>query len=131
MIRGSCLCGAVLYEIAGGVRNMTHCHCSMCRKAHGAAFATYAEIRSRDIRFIQGQELISRYQSSDKAQRSFCSRCGSNLLFEPKENPDEAWVAVGGFDSDTKERPSLHIYVDSKASWFEITDGLPELPDDS
>ena len=131
MIGGSCLCGAVRYEIAGDVRNTTHCHCSMCRKSHGAAFATYAEIESRDIRFLQGEELISWYQSSEDARRSFCSRCGSNLLFDPKETPDQVWVAVGGFDSDPNERPGVHICVGSKASWFEITDTLPQKADDS
>ena len=59
-------------------------------------------------------------------RRSFCSRCGSNLLFEPNATPDVAWVAVGGFDSDPKERPGTHIYVASKAPWFEISDELPQ-----
>ena len=105
MIDGSCLCGEIRYEIAGDLRNMTHCHCSMCRKAHGAAFATYAEVQSRELRFVQGAESISRYQSSDGAQRSFCVHCGSNLLFEPKETPNQVWLAVGGLVSDPKERP--------------------------
>jgi hypothetical protein len=130
MINGSCLCGAVRYEISGDLRNMTHCHCSMCRKSHGAAFATYAEIELSDIRFTQGNESISRYQSSDSAQRIFCSRCGSNLLFDPKETPNQVWVAVGGLDSDPKERPGVHICVGSKAPWFEITDTLPQFTDD-
>jgi hypothetical protein len=131
MIRGSCLCGGVRYEITGDLRGMTHCHCSMCRKSHGAAFATYAEVESRDIHFSKGQELISRYASSDSAQRSFCARCGSNLLFEPKETPNQVWVAAGGFDSDPKAAPRAHIYVDSKASWFSISDDLPQFAGDA
>lgn len=131
MIRGSCLCGAVRYEIMSPLRKMTHCHCSMCRKAHGAAFATYAEVQFHDIRFVQGRELISHYRSSEKAQRSFCSQCGSNLLFEPTNTPDEVWVAIGGLDTNPKERPVAHIYVDSKAPWFEIRDSLPQFPGDS
>lgn len=131
MIEGSCLCGGVAYQIAGQVHHMHYCHCSMCRKAHGSAFATYTGVDPRDLRFTRGQELISRYRSSEKAERSFCSRCGSNLLFDPKAIPDVVWVAVGGFDSDPKERPVAHIYVASKAPWFEISDELTQFSIDA
>ena len=73
-----------------------------------------------------GRELITRLRSSDAAQRSFCSRCGSNLFFEPDETPDLLWVAAGGFDSDPELRPSGHIFVGSKAPWFDISDDLPQ-----
>jgi hypothetical protein len=131
VISGSCLCGEVCYEIAGQLRSVTHCHCSMCRKAHGAAFATYAEVEARDLRFTRGQDLIVRYRSSQEAQRSFCSRCGSNLLFEPEESPNLVWVAVGGLDSDSQVRPGAHIFVGSKAPWLDIDDDLPQHPADS
>jgi len=126
MIRGSCLCGEVRYEISGELNSITQCHCSMCRKAHGAAFASYAEAASRELRFTAGEHLVSRYRSSQTAQRSFCSRCGSNLLFEPDEAPDLVYVAAGGFDSELQLRPSSHIFVGSKAPWFDITDDLPQ-----
>ena len=130
MIRGSCLCGGVRYEIEGELHDTQNCHCNMCQKAHGAAFATYAAVDPRDVRFAQGAELISRYRSSQEAERSFCSRCGSNLMFEPKATPHEAWIAVGGFDSEPPERPGQHIFVDSKAPWYEIGDDLPQYPGD-
>ncbi|MDH3521144.1 MAG: GFA family protein [Myxococcales bacterium] len=128
MIAGSCLCGGIRYEIRGPIHQMQNCHCGMCRKAHGAAFATYAGVNPRDVVFTQGAELIARYASSAAAERSFCSRCGSNLLFSPNASPDEAWIAVGGFDSDPQQRAGFHIYVGSKASWFEITDDLTQYP---
>jgi hypothetical protein len=130
-IEGSCLCGEIRYEIAGALRSATHCHCSMCRKAHGAAFATYVEVEARNIRFTRGQELIARYRSSPEAERSFCSRCGSNLLFEPDESPDLVWVAAGGLDSESQVRPDAHIFVGSKAPWFDIDDDLPQHEVDS
>ena len=126
MNRGSCLCGEVRYEIAGGLHSITHCHCSMCRKAHGAAFASYAEAETRDLRFTAGEKLISRYRSAEQSQRSFCSRCGSNLLFESEEAPALVYVAAGGFDSELQLRPSSHIFVGSKAPWFDINDELPQ-----
>jgi hypothetical protein len=126
MIQGSCLCGEVRYEIAGELRSITHCHCSMCRKAHGAAFASFAEVEARGLRITHGRELICRHRSSENAQRSFCSRCGSNFFFESEEAPDLVYVAAGGFDSEIQLRPSSHIFVGSKAPWFEINDGLPQ-----
>ena len=130
-IEGSCLCGEIRYEIAGELRSATHCHCSMCRKAHGAAFATYVEVEARNLRFTRGQKLIARYRSSPEAERSFCSRCGSNLLFEPDESPDLVWVAAGGLDSESQVRPDAHIFVGSKAPWFDIDDDLPQHEVDS
>ncbi len=131
MLRGSCLCGGVRYEITGEFESMSHCHCSMCRKAHGAAFATYAEVESRHLRFTSGHELICEYRSSGEAKRTFCSRCGSNLLFLPEESPNLVWVAAGGLDSDPQLRSSSHIFVESKASWFEISDDVPQHPADT
>ena len=131
MIRGSCLCGGIRYEITGELLSISNCHCRMCQKAHGAAFASYAEAKVADLRVTHGQELISRYRSSPEAQRSFCSRCGSNLFFEPDETPNLFWVAAGGFDSEIQLRPSSHIFIDSKAPWFEINDDLPQHPRDS
>ena len=131
MIRGSCLCGGVRYEISGDLHDMHFCHCGMCRKAHGAAFATYAGLAPRDLRFTQGEELIGRYQSSDSAQRTFCRRCGSNFTFEPTATPGEIWIAAGGFDSEPRERPAFHIFVASKAPWFEISDAMKQYPGDN
>jgi hypothetical protein len=131
VIEGSCLCGGVRYEIVGELHDMQNCHCSMCQKAHGAAFATYAGVDPRDVNFTRGADLISHYRSSNEALRSFCSRCGSNLMFAPMATPEEAWMAVGGFDSEIRERPGLHIFVDSKAQWFEIDDDLPQHPGDT
>ena len=131
VIEGSCLCGEIRYEIAGALLSATHCHCSMCRKAHGAAFATYVEVEARNLRFARGQKLIARYRSSPEAERSFCSRCGSNLLFEPDESPDLVWVAAGGLDSESQVRPDAHIFVGSKAPWFDIDDDLPQHEVDS
>ncbi len=78
MLRGGCLCGAIRYQIDGALGAMTHCHCSMCRKAHGAAFATYARVLLRDFRFDRGEDQLERYRSSPEVDRAFCKRCGSN-----------------------------------------------------
>lgn len=126
MIRGSCLCGAVRYEIAAPPRQITHCHCSRCRKAHGAAFATYAAVAADAFRYVTGAERVVRYLSSPVVERCFCGVCGSNLAFVSAATPAEIWVPVGGFDADAGMRASSHIFVGSKAAWHDIADDLPQ-----
>jgi len=126
MIRGSCLCKRVRFEIRGKLGRSSHCHCSMCRKAHGAAFGTYAAVRVVDLRIVSGEELILRYRSSPGVERTFCSRCGSTLQFISAQRPDVVDVALGVLDDDPGIRVPHHIFVASKAPWVEITDGLPQ-----
>ena len=126
MLRGSCLCGTVRFEICGPLGRVSHCHCSMCRKAHGAAFGTYGRVETPAFRLLSGDAEIGSYHSSPDVRRTFCRRCGSTLQFMRVSKPDHFWLALGTLDDDPGVRPSLHIYVDSKAPWFEITDGLPQ-----
>ena len=126
MIRGSCLCGEVRFEISGKVSGGSNCHCSMCRKAHGAAFGTYALVDAADFRIISGAERIARYASSPGVWRTFCSRCGSNLQWQIETKPNIVEIALGVLDGDPAVRPARHIFVGSKAPWHEITDGLPQ-----
>jgi len=131
MIRGSCLCKGVQFEISGRLGRASHCHCSMCRKAHGAAFATYAGVRKGDLKWVSGAELILRYRSSPGVERTFCSRCGSTLQFISEKRPDIEEIALGVLEDDPGIRVPHHIFVASKAPWVEITDGLPQYPERS
>ena len=126
MIRGSCLCGDVRIEINGKVSGGSHCHCSMCRKSHGAAFGTYALVNAADFRIVSGAERVTRYASSSGVSRTFCSRCGSTLQWQIETKPDIVEIALGVLDDDPGVRPSRHIFVGSKAPWHEITDSLPQ-----
>jgi hypothetical protein len=123
-IKGSCLCGSVSYEITGPFKVMGHCHCSMCRKSNGAAFATWGIIDPDQFRWTSGVESVQGYQSSPDRQRCFCKRCGSALVATHSGAVTE--VVVGSVDGDPGARPSEHIFVGSKAPWYEITDGLPQ-----
>lgn len=126
MIRGGCLCGSVRYEIRGAVGKLVHCHCSMCRKAHGAAFGSYVVLKTRDFAITAGEGDIVAYDSSPGVQRTFCRRCGSTLQFRSARRPDSVELAAGTLDDDPGVKPAYHIFVGSKAPWFEITDGLPQ-----
>lgn len=123
-ITGSCLCGSVRYAITGPFRAMGHCHCSICRKSHGAAFATWGIIGPDQFRWTAGQALLQAYESSPGQQRVFCRRCGSPLISAHGGAVGE--VAVGTIDGDPGSRPGAHIFVGSKAPWHEIADALPQ-----
>ncbi|MBY8977910.1 GFA family protein [Rhodobacteraceae bacterium NNCM2] len=132
-ISGSCLCGTIRFEIGGPLKGAVNCHCSICRKAHGAAFRSRAVAATKDFNWISGEAALSRYESSPGEFRCFCSICGSSLITTFTAKPDHLAVALGVLDDDPGATPQLHVFVGSKAPWHEITDGLPQwpgLPDD-
>jgi hypothetical protein len=126
MLRGSCLCGGVRYEITGPLSGALNCHCSMCRKAQGAAFRSRARVRAADFRWVQGEDLVSYYESSPGNRRGFCRVCGSPLLSRFDWDPSFYGVPLGALDDDPGLTPRIHVFVAYKAPWFEITDELPQ-----
>ena len=122
-IGGSCLCGDVAFEVEGPFEPLAHCHCSMCRKAHGAAFASYVAAPASAFRWRRGAELVKSYESSPGARRAFCPRCGSSVPGEPVG--EQRFVPAGLLDGDPKVGPLPHIFVASKAPWYEIADDAP------
>ena len=122
MIEGTCLCGTVRFAV-DEVRDLAHCHCSMCRKHHGAPFATMARVTEGAFRWTAGESAIGRYESSPGFHRSFCRICGSSL---PDSSPSGGWfVPAGLFAGDPGVRPVVHIFLASKAPWHTIADALP------
>ena len=110
MIEGHCLCGTVRFAV-DAVRDLSHCHCSMCRKHHGAAFATMARVREEAFRWTAGEDRVRRYESSPGFHRSFCGACGSSL---PGRSPAGGWfVPAGLFADDPGKRPNAHIFTAS------------------
>jgi hypothetical protein len=130
MIRGSCLCGTVRYEISGPFSYASNCHCGQCRKAHGAAFASYGVLPSASLTYLSGREAIQSFASSPTATRTFCRHCGSNLEWRGNGTPERTGIALGTLDDDPGIRPQRHIHVASGAPWFAITDDLPQFPRD-
>jgi hypothetical protein len=123
--RGVCLCGAVEYRVSGPFTMMMHCHCSMCRKHHGAAFATFVAAPYAAFEWVRGKEAVVAYKSSEHGTRSYCRHCGS---VAPMPMPDAglAVVPAGNLEGDPGIRPQAHIFVGSKAAWYTITDSLPQ-----
>ena len=119
-VAGSCLCGQVRFEAALGPDNwMEHCHCSMCRKAHGAASVTWIDLPVGDFRWTAGESELVRYRSSKDWTRIFCRHCGSHVAGQ-REGAPMLSIAAGVLDGDPGCRPQAHIYVGSKAPWTEL-----------
>lgn len=125
-LRGSCLCGAVAFVLTTPPLAMGMCHCGMCRKHHGSAFATFVQIRREGFQLLEGVEAVRVYASSPGVERHFCSGCGAKLLFATHDHPDRLWVAAGVLDDTPNLRPEYHVFVASKALWFTIHDQLPQ-----
>jgi hypothetical protein len=123
-IRGGCLCGKVRYEISGPLSAVDNCHCSMCRRQHGAAFATYADCKPEDFRWISGAELVKVYETEAGSGWCFCGECGSSLA--GTEGGRVTSVTLGTVEGDPGIRPEAHIFTGSRAPWDEITDDLPQ-----
>ena len=121
MHQGSCLCGAVRFEVAGDLPGPDACHCVACRKSSGHFFAS-TDVAKADLS-VQGEENLRWYQSSEKVRRGFCGICGSSLFWDPVFR-DWIGVAMGAFDGPTGAHLEKHIFVAEKGDYYDIMDGL-------
>ncbi|MBF3200109.1 GFA family protein, partial [Pseudomonas aeruginosa] len=112
---GSCLCGALRYRLSSPPRALSHCHCSQCRKAHGAAFASYGSVPVADLHIDRGADLLAAFSSSPAVLRRFCSRCGSPLFWSRSEGEFADWVSValGSLDTPFPAAKQKHVQVAS------------------
>ena len=126
MYHGSCLCGTVKFHISTQIKDIVYCHCSLCRKAQGSAFATNGNVESKNFHFLSGENNLSSYQASKNQSKLFCKTCGSPIMSKNTTTPDTIRVRLGTIESNIKEHPEAHIFVGSKANWDEIYDDLPQ-----
>lgn len=124
---GQCLCGSIRFAVDHIEPRMGHCHCRMCRKFHGAAFATFGEAKKDHFHWLAGERLLKSYQADNGTIRQFCPNCGSSLIFKPANDPGTfVEFALSTLDDDVEVFPDAHIFVDYKANWSSICDGLPQ-----
>ncbi|VXC96254.1 MULTISPECIES: GFA family protein [unclassified Bosea (in: a-proteobacteria)] len=123
-LSGRCLCGAVSYSVTDAFDYAMNCHCSQCRRTTGAAFKPFAGIVRRELDVTQGTDALLRY-GSDETHDVHCRRCGS-LLYSVVREGAFVHVTLGTLTDAPSIRPAAHIFVGSKAPWFEITDALPQ-----
>ena len=127
---GSCLCGAVQYELTAEVGPIEVCYCQMCRKASGGPLATNAPLPRAAFHLSAGRELLREYESSPGEQRVFCGRCGSPIYSHRVDKPEVVRVRVGTINEPLNVRPVASYYTGSKCNWWEIHDALPRFETD-
>jgi hypothetical protein len=124
VLAGKCFCGAVHYAVPDEFLYAMYCHCSNCRRSTGSAFKAFAGIERPKLLVTQGEGDLKIY-GDDKANDTHCKRCGS-LVYSIVRDGAFAHVTMGTLVDEPTIRPSRHIFVGSKASWFTITDDLPQ-----
>ena len=125
ILRGSCLCGAVKYEVAGEVQRFYHCHCSRCRKATGTGHATNLFLQPAALRWLSGQEHIRTFKLPEAVRftNQFCAVCGGRLPRQPQDNT--VVMPAGSMDNEPAIKPEARIFTGSRASWSCSGDELP------
>ena len=130
MHKGSCLCGAVSYEVSGELGPINYCHCRRCRKATGSAFNTGAPVKASDFRLVAGEGDLGHFvNAATGLDRTFCRKCGSPIYSRRASAAEVIRVRVGTLDTPVTAKPAAHIYVASKAAWFDIRDDIPQHPE--
>ncbi len=122
--KGSCLCGGVQFSVIGFSEKAANCHCSMCRKFHGAAYGTLVGVHG--LNWLLGKDLLKEYVAPNGTIRTFCSDCGSSLGFRVKGEPLEGIeIAIATFDGDIPVKVDAQIFTGYKANWCDLHSTLP------
>jgi hypothetical protein len=124
MIKGSCTCGYVEFHISGELTDVSFCHCSICRKVSGSAFASYGSTPIGKFEWVEGKAMPRKYKFSNEVTKFFCSNCGSTLATHHSAEPTWYHISLGCIDGSPSITPKYHQYVGSKPSWSTISDGL-------
>jgi len=124
-VRGSCFCEAVTFEITLPTLGCSHCHCSMCRRVHGAGYVTWIAVPTSQFRFVSGQDELTTYQSSEHGRRSFCQVCGSPLFCVLDTHPEVIDITLASLHDPIDREPQAHYYFTDRVEWMPIEDKLP------
>ena len=124
-VSGGCFCGAIRFSISLPTLFCGHCHCSMCRRSHGAGFVTWIAVARSQFALEGGQAELVRFRSSDHGTRSFCSRCGSTLFCESNKHPDQIDIVLANLAGPIDRLPQAHLYFDDRVDWVVVADVLP------
>ena len=127
VVPGSCFCGAVRFSAQLPSLFCGHCHCSMCRRSHGAGYVTWFAVPRDQLLFESGEADLVRFRSSDHGTRSFCKRCGSSLFCESSHYPDIVDIVLANMHGPIDRQPECHVYFDDRADWVVVDDALPRL----
>jgi len=116
VIQGHCECKRVSFEADCEISGFSHCHCSQCRRLHGAAYATFASVKENRFRYLSGEEDLRKYASSDDHERVFCGNCGSNILVSVDGYPDDIYLSMGAVDGNPSHPDGVSYFCRFKGA---------------
>jgi hypothetical protein len=123
-VTGGCLCGAVKFSVDLPSKWCAHCHCTMCRRAHGAGYVTWVGFEAAQFRLDAGAEHLRWYASSAEAQRGFCAACGSTMFFRSSKWAGEIHIALANIAEPIDRRPQANVFPDTHVDWMPLDDAL-------
>jgi len=124
LVQGSCLCGEIQYEVELIPEKTFNCHCSYCRKAHGAAFVTLTLAKGNTLVIKKGKAYFKEHENELGGFRAFCSECGTRLMNYAPDKSVYLAVALSTVDTPVDFLPNAHANIESKASWHEPYEGI-------
>ncbi|HEY5775895.1 MAG TPA: GFA family protein [Xanthomonadales bacterium] len=124
---GGCFCGAVGFTAKLPSKWCAHCHCSMCRKTHGAGYVTWVGFEADQVSITDGEGQLNWFDSSPGAQRGFCRKCGSSLFFRSERWAGELHIARGCIDSEIDRKPQANAFFDKHVDWMPIDQTLKQV----
>lgn len=126
-VDGGCLCGSVKFSAKLPSKWCAHCHCSMCRVAHGAGYVTWVGFEQHQVSFAKGESHLRWHESSPGAQRGFCKECGSSMFFRSERWAGELHIALACIDGDIDRQPQANVFFDNHVDWMPIDEKLKQV----
>jgi hypothetical protein len=123
---GRCHCGSIRFEFAGEPGEVSFCHCSICRRVGGSAFAAYVEVSEAALEVSEVKARLSRYKPTERLEKDFCENCGVQIFTRHVSFPGLVYINLCAMTDDHSLAPEYHQFVASKAKWHEISDTLPQ-----
>lgn len=124
---GSCFCGAIRFSATLPSKWCAHCHCSMCRKAHGAGYVTWVGFEADQVRITCDEDILTWFDSSAGAQRGFCGKCGSSLFFRSERWAGELHIALACMDEPIDRQPQANVFFDEHVDWMPVDNALKQV----
>lgn len=126
-VNGSCFCGAIGFTATLPSKWCAHCHCSMCRKSHGAGYVTWVGFEDGQVSITRGGDQLNWFDSSPGAQRGFCKTCGSSLFFRSERWAGELHIALGCMDDEIDRLPQANVFFDTHVAWMPVDATLKQV----
>jgi len=126
-VNGSCFCGAIGFTATLPSKWCAHCHCSMCRKSHGAGYVTWVGFDDGQVGITRGADQLNWFDSSPGAQRGFCKTCGSSLFFRSERWAGELHIALGCMDDEIDRLPQANVFFDTHVAWMPVDTTLKQV----